>query len=215
MRIFSSATPSSSAAICASAVRMPCPSSTLPLAIETVPSRSKWTLCVRRRASESRSGVSTGLFMRGLHYGFHHPVVRTAAAQVLVERRANLLFGRFPINSKQSRSRHGDAAHAITALRRLLGDQRLLHRVQLAVRTEAFDGSDLFAFYRPDRQIATSQRAPIDQHEARAALAAAAAQAPADQAKVVAQDIEERRVAMRYDRMADAIHLEIKHDAGF
>src|ERR1043166_3071763 len=40
MRTRSKATSSSSAAICASAVLMPCPSSTLPLAIHTVRSRS-------------------------------------------------------------------------------------------------------------------------------------------------------------------------------
>src|SRR2546422_1511631 len=146
MRIFSSATPNSSAAICASAVRMPCPSSTLPLAIETVPSRSKCTRCVRRRASESGSGVSTGLFMGGSHHGLDHTVVRTATAEVLVQRGAHFLL-RWPfVGSEQRRGGDADPAHAIPALRRLLGDQRLLHRMELAVRAQSLHRGDLLAF---------------------------------------------------------------------
>src|SRR5207249_11791793 len=125
---------------------MPCPSSTLPLAIETVPSRSKCTRCVRRRASESGS-VSTGLFMGGAHYSLHYAVVRAAAAEILVQRGTHLGFRGPLVGSKQRRSGDADAAHAITALRGLLGNQRFLHRVQLAVRTEAFDGSDLLALH--------------------------------------------------------------------
>src|SRR5437660_1495392 len=129
MRILSSGTPSSSAAICASAVLMPWPRSTLPLAIVTVPSRSKCTRCVRRRASASGRCVSTGLFTCRLQHRLDHAVVRAAAAQVLVERRANLRFARAPVAGKQRRGADRDAAHAVAALRRLLGDQRPLHCV--------------------------------------------------------------------------------------
>ena len=52
------------------------------------------------------------------------------------------------------------------------------------------------------RQIARSHRAAVDQHEARAALAAAAAEARAGEAEVVAQDVEERRVRRGLDAVA-------------
>src|SRR5260221_10461047 len=149
MRIFSNEMPSSSAAICASAVVIPCPSSTLPVTIDTVPSRSKCTRWVRRRASDSGSGecgeMRTGLFICGAHDCLHLPVVRAAAAEIFVERLAHLLFTRLLVQGEQGSGRYGNPAHAVAALRRLLGDQRLLHRMQLAIGTQSFDGSDLLA----------------------------------------------------------------------
>src|SRR5205814_9620408 len=55
-----------------------------------------------------------------------------------------------------------------------------------------------------NRQVARRHRPAIDHDEARAALAAAAAEARADQAEVVAQHVEERRVLVRphLDRLA-------------
>src|SRR3954468_12203145 len=123
MRIFSSVRPSSSAAIWPSAVVMPCPSSTLPVEMVTVPSASKCTRCVSRRASERASGWSTGLFMGGFHHGTDHAVVRAAAAKVLVERLAHLLLARLRSAGEQRRGGNSDAAHAVRALRGLLGDQ--------------------------------------------------------------------------------------------
>src|SRR5258706_3635611 len=67
------------------------------------------------------------LFMRSAHHGLDDPVVRPAAAKMLVERFAHLLFTRLLVRGKQSGGSHRDAAHAIAALRSLLGDQRLLH----------------------------------------------------------------------------------------
>src|SRR5438552_2315198 len=151
MRTLLNSTPSSSAAICASAVLMPCPRSTLPVAIETVPSRSKCTRCVRRRASESGRWLSTGLFTGFLHRT-HHAVVRAAAAQVLVERLADFVLTRRLVAFQQRGGGDGDAAHAIAALCGLLGDQRLLHRVQVAILAHGLDGRDHLALDRPDRQ---------------------------------------------------------------
>src|SRR5437868_4707511 len=145
MRTLLNSTPSSSAAICASAVLMPWPRSTLPLAIVTVPSRSKCTRCVSRRASASARCESSGLFMRCPEHRLHHAVMRAAAAEVLVERRANLGFRRALAGGEQRRRADRDAAHAVAALRRLLGDQRSLHGVQLTLGAKAFHGGDLHA----------------------------------------------------------------------
>src|ERR1041384_4746076 len=80
--IFDNSTPSSSAAICANAVVMPCPSSTLPGAIVTVPPGSRRT----------RSGCLSGPLIRRSHDRLHDTVVRAAAAEILVERFAHLAF---------------------------------------------------------------------------------------------------------------------------
>src|SRR5690349_10960989 len=165
MRILSSGTPSSSAAICVSAVLIPCPRSTLPVAMVTVPSRSKCARCVSRRASDSGRWLSTGLFTGFLH-GADDAVVRAAAAQVLVERLANFLLARRLVALQQRGGCDGNPAHAVTALRGLLGDQRLLHGVEIAtvtkMRPKPLDGRDGLALERPDRQVAGSDRLAVD-----------------------------------------------------
>src|SRR5688500_3542780 len=111
---------------------MPCPSSTLPLAMETVPSGSKCTRCDRRRASVSGGGFSASIEDR-----LDHAVVRTAAAEIFVQGLADLRLRRRTILKKQACGCHHDTAHAVAALRSLVTLERLLHRVLAA---EGFDG---------------------------------------------------------------------------
>ena len=70
--------------------------------------------------------------------------MRAAAAQIAVERGANLAVIRIGIDIEQCFCRHQDAAGAVAALRGLLGDERALQRVQRAFiateRTQCFDG---------------------------------------------------------------------------
>src|SRR5690242_6844851 len=168
MRIFSSGSPSSSAAICNKAVVIPCPSSTLPVATVTVPSRSKCTRWVSRRGPTVVSAMS------GFQDGAHHAVVRPAAAEVLVERLAHFLLAGPPVRGEQRGRGNGDAAHAVAALRRLPVDERLLHGVQLAARAEALHGGDLPAFNVGNGQVARRRRAAVHQHVAGSAKADAA-----------------------------------------
>src|SRR5262245_16568917 len=160
-------TSSSSAAICANAVAMPCPSSTLPTAIDTVPSDSRRTRC----------GSFSGLFTRRPLDSLDHAAVGAATAQVLVEGFSNFAFSRLLVFLQKSRSADGDAAHAEAALCRLFRQQCLLHAA-----VEPFHSRNLLSFCKGHRQIAGSHRAAVDQHVARAALTAAAAEAAADQA---------------------------------
>src|SRR3954449_1448032 len=171
MRIFSSGSPSSSAAIWPSAVVMPCPSSTFPVAMVTVPSASKCTRCVRQRASLSASGCSTGLFIGCPHDGAHHAVVGATTAEVLVQRLADFLFTGPFVALQERRGGNSNSAHAVTALRRLLGDERSLHRMQLAIAAETLDGGDLLALGERCGHVAGGHRPAVDEHEARAALA--------------------------------------------
>jgi hypothetical protein len=88
-------------------------------------------------------GFSAGLFMPS------HAVVRAAAAQVAVQRCAHFVVAWRLILLKQSGGRDRDAAHAVAALRRLLGNQRALHRMQRSVAAQAFDGGDFLVRDRP------------------------------------------------------------------
>src|SRR4051812_30310327 len=145
-----------------SAVVIPCPSSTLPLATVTVPSRSKCTRCVNRRAP----AVSTRSFMSGLHDRAYDAVVRPAAAQVLVERRAHFLLAG-PLVPRQQRGRgNRDAAHAVAALGGLLVDERLLHGMEPAGSAEALHRGDFLVGNRGNRQVARRHWPAVDQDEA-------------------------------------------------
>ena len=60
------------------------------------------------------------------------PIVRAAAAEMTVERLADLGIGRIGVLRQQRRRRHDHPARAVAALERLLGDERGLHRMRLA-----------------------------------------------------------------------------------
>src|SRR3954470_548538 len=128
---------------------------------------------------------------------------------MLVERLAYFVLAGLLVAFQERRGCHRNAAHAIPALRGLLGDQRALYRVQVTVAAEAFDGGDLLALGERHRHVARSHRPPVDEHEAGAALAAAAAETAADEAELVAQDVEQRGVRFRADRPDAAIHSEV------
>src|SRR5258708_2491692 len=148
MRMRSSGTSSSSAAICASAVRMPCPSSTFPVTIVTVPSRSRRT---RRMAAFSASTQDR----------LDDADVRAAAAEVFVKGCPYFRFRRGRIVLQKRRGAHCDPAHAEAALRCLLLDQRLLHRVQLSFRAQTLYGCNLLIKHKGKRQIAGSHGAAL------------------------------------------------------
>src|SRR5688572_13032329 len=186
---------------------MPCPNSTLPLAIDTVPSRSKCTRCERRRASVSGAGFSASIEDRA-----HYAVVRAAPAEVLVERLADFGLRGIGVLREKRNGAHHDAAHAVAALRGLVPEERLLHRV---LGLQALDRRDLLAGGERKRRVARSHGAAVDQGVARAALSAAAAKTRADEAQIIAQHVEERRVGMRRDALGRAVHFEFRPSANF
>src|SRR5712691_5087243 len=86
-------------------------------------------------------------------------VVGAAAAEIAGERVARLVAGRLRIGLEQRHARHDLAGRAEAALRSKLVDERLLHLVQLAVRTlEPFDGHDLAATQRMGQRRAGMMR---------------------------------------------------------
>src|SRR5262245_20075060 len=147
----SSPTSSSSATICARAVRMPCPISTLPGNTVTVPSRLMRSQRSSRRLAfklpgslrGAAAGVSLISFLVTRHLslvtglpaghvlssafnGTQDPKMRAAAAQVALQGCANFRVRRARIGVEQGLGGHDDAGRAVAALRCLLGNERLL-----------------------------------------------------------------------------------------
>jgi len=105
------------------------------------------------------------------------PDVRLTGPRVLVEQRLRL---------------HHHAARAITALRRLLGDERCLERIGSRRCAESFDGRDAPARDAGRRDHAGADRVVVEEDGARAALPEPAADLRAGQPEIVAQDEEQR-----------------------
>jgi hypothetical protein len=124
--------------------------------------------------------------MGGFQDRAYDAVVRPAAAEVLVERLAHFLLAGPVVPREQGHRGNGNAAHAVRALRGLLVDERLLHRMETAIRAEAFHGRHFLVGNDGDGKVARRHRPAVDQDEAGPAEAAAAAEASPDQAEVVA-----------------------------
>ncbi len=156
----SSPTSSSSAASCASAVRMPCPISTLPGQISTTPSGrrriQRESIGFVRRLPGSFAVALIGRLLprRPLSDGAHDPVMRTAAAQIAVQRGPHLRVGRLRRMAQQSRGGNENAGDAIAALRGLLGEECLLQRMRRGGRAKTLRRDDGLARHIADSDIA-------------------------------------------------------------
>ena len=199
----SKATSSSSAAICASAVLMPCPSSTLPLAIHTVRSRSK-RICgcfIGCISFAARSTARTTRLCTPQRQRFRSSASRTCCSE------GSRVLGNKGCGGDR------DAADAVAALPGLLGEERLLDGMKLAFPAQTFDGGDALLLDAPERRVAGGQRLAVDDHEAGPALPGAAAEAAADEPEIVPQHVEERRVGRRRDAVPPAVDFEFRHSS--
>ena len=100
---------------------------------------------------------------------------------------------------EQRNRRHHHAALAVAALRHVEIEPGLLHRMQLAVLRQRFDGGDLLRADGADGDLAGARGDAVDVHGAGAALGDAAAIFGAGQADRVADDPEQRRVGFNVD----------------
>ncbi len=134
-----------------------------------------------------------------------HAVIRHAAAQRALHALANLRVGGVRVLVEQRLGGEDLPVLAEAALRHLLVDPRLLHRMQPAVLRQAFERRDLGALHLRHRPDARPHRLALDQHGARAALAEAAAEARTRQVEIVAQDVEQRRGGLHVHRVRLAV----------
>src|SRR5882762_6039661 len=107
--------------------------------------------------------------------------MRPATAQVTVERLADFALCRLRVFCQERRGAYQDAARAVSALGRLLGEEGVLEGVQFAAFAQAFGGGNSLAHCGPHGRVACGGGMAVDQNEACTALAAAAAETRAFQ----------------------------------
>src|SRR4051812_27288411 len=147
--------------------------------------------------------------MSGLQDRAYDAVVRPAAAQVFVERLAHFLFAGPLVPFEQRGRGNRDAAHAVAALRGLLVDERLLHGMEPAASAEALHGRYLLARDDGNGQVARRHGPAVDEDEAGSAKAAAAPEARAVKAEVVAQHVEKRRLGVRVHGAQGTVDVQV------
>jgi len=134
--------------------------------------------------------------------------MRTASAQVSVQRRTNLGFAWTRIKREQRVGCHDNAARTITALRRLLGDECALQGVHLCDAADTFNRGHLPARSSAERNVARLHRVTVDHDSTCAAGSDTAAEACALEFEIVAQDVQQRgRIVC-----IDDVHLSVYID---
>src|SRR5204862_3048209 len=84
--------------------------------------------------------VASRFALPGAHAGLDDIRVRTAAAEVPSDRAAHVILGRRSVLPEKSDDRHDLARRAKAALEGIRVDEGALHRVQLAILRDPFDG---------------------------------------------------------------------------
>jgi len=134
--------------------------------------------------------------------------MRATAAKIVAQRIQRLFLGGMGIALQQRLGGHDHAAQTIAALRGLLTDKGILHRIGIVARAEAFEGYDVASDTARDRDHASPRRHLIDQHGAGAAFAKTAAEFGAVQFKIIAQHVEQGGVRRGANVVDPAVHPE-------
>ncbi len=136
--------------------------------------------------------------------------VSRAAAEVAGERLANPLARRRGVAVEQRLGRDENPRRAVAALRAAEVGERLLQRMQPAIRGEPFDRRHASAGV-VDREGQTREDGfAVDEHRAGAALAELAAVLGAGELQVFAQHLEQRLVAVDEHVHALAVHEQLE-----
>src|SRR5256886_13729488 len=144
--------------------------------------------------------------LRGAVDGGADPLVRAAAADVR-HRGVDVGIARSGVLREQRGGGHDLARLAVAALRHILRDPGLLHRVG-AVGRQALDRRDALAGDGGDRRHARARGHAVQVHGTRATLRDAAAKLRAGEAERVAQHPEQRGVGAVRDRAGLAVDGE-------
>ena len=131
--------------------------------------------------------------------------IGAAAADVAAHQLADLVGGLRLAFGDQPGRRADLSRRAVAALERVMVDERLLQRMQRAVRRQAFDRGDLGAVLHDGQRQAGIDAPAVDQHRAGAALAVVAALLGAGQVEVVAQRVEQGRPRRDLELRLDAV----------
>jgi hypothetical protein len=137
--------------------------------------------------------------------------MRSAAAEIAVQRLMYLLVGWVRVAPEERGDRHYHAVAAVATLSGLLEEKGLLYRMKLTRRrvwsAQSFESGNLGAGDLRDRQHTGLHRLSASKHQAGAALLKPAAKARAIELKLITQHIQERRIRSRLNRMAPAVYM--------
>ena len=146
--------------------------------------------------------------------------IRPAAAEMPVHRRADLVLGRVLRRREQIGGLDHHPVLAVTAMRHLHVDPRLLQRMQRRrssgraalrrpQRRQPFERRDALPAHRRHRRDARADLLAVQQHRAGTTLRKAATEARAMQVELVVQDVQERCVEARAHAVREPVHLDL------
>src|SRR3954462_11182110 len=119
------------------------------------------------------------------------PRIRAAAADVAAHRLAHVVIGRTPGLVQHRDRRHDLTRRAVPALEAVVGDECLLHRVELLAARKPLDRRYAPALLHNGECQARQLTAAVDVHGARAALSVVAALLAAGEPSVFAKGVEQ------------------------
>src|SRR5215471_10542650 len=96
-------------------------------------------------------------------------LVSGTAAEVPLKSVPDLFFAGIRISLQNLRRRHDHSRRAVATLQAMMLPEAFLHRMQLALGCQPFDGGDLRTIGLDGKQGAGLDRLSIDQHGTRAA----------------------------------------------
>src|ERR1035441_190345 len=139
-----------------------------------------------------------------------HPHICKTTAQYAGHRLLDLLFRRARILIQKSFRRHDNAAHAESALRRLLVDKRLLNRVRFLDRPQPLQCGDAGPGHSLHRGHTGADGVPVNHNRTSPALTQATTELRTAKLQIVAEGIEQRRCRVDFQRGGRASYTRPK-----
>src|SRR3989475_5722791 len=168
--------------------------------------------CGSRSSLQSRSSLVSFLSLPGAHAGLDDVRVRAAAAEIAGDGAADVVFGRRRVLTQQCDDRHDLTGRAEAALEGVGVDEGALHRMQLSILRDPFDGLDGLSFAGDGERHAGVDGTAVDKDGARATRTFIADLLRPRQAERLAQRVEDGAARRRSYR--DGLAVDRQRDIG-
>lgn len=162
---------------------------------------------VREGKSRSRTGLhrAAASLLRRVLNGLDDVLIARAAAEISLERMADLALGRVRIPIEERASGHDHAWSAVAALEAMHLPEAHLDIAVFTVRGHALDCGQVTTIGLDRQQGATLDRQPVQVDGAGSALARIASDVRSSQAKIVSQETDEEQTRLYLGRVLDTI----------
>src|SRR5262245_7181209 len=162
--------------------------------------------------SPARMYSNACIAARSLSDGGHDVRIGTAAADVATHELGDLLVGARPSLRQQRDRRHDLARRAKAALKPIVANERLLHRVQATVTRQALDRRHLAAFALRCQRQARQHAPAVCQYRARPTCPLVAPLLGAGQLEPVPQRVQQRHAAVNPQPPRTAVNAQREVD---